>query len=388
MAKPSGIYWGVGLLLSMLLVFELSVDIGHAAAIPWFGAAGGALVLVFGLVLAVTFHWLVRGGGHPMAVGAVMLRLYRIGFALPVLVHRGICRFRAAIGPGRDLFRGLTCLREGQLGQAATALDRHLRRKPTEIAGLACATVVLLKLGRYDEALRYLDTAVQQGAHPDALAFRCLVLLVVGATEEALQDIDAALLRQPKNRLYHFYHALTLVKAGRVDEALEVLSAPASPQRFHLNWWPLSLALQKKGDTAAAADARCRALPFLAAMRMLSPMSWDEAPEAESLAKMGKLDQGEKAAARTLARNPGDPEALTVQALLGALRGETEDALRTLEQAARKNPFVVVEAAQDPAFAPLARSPWFAPLLARATSEWEARLFAIRHRPGIAAGGA
>jgi hypothetical protein len=123
MARPSGIYWGVGFLLTLLLVHETSIVIFAANSMPWFEPVGGGLALAFALLLAGTFYWLVRGGGGPAVVGAVMIRLYRVAFALPVLVHRGICRLRAAIGPGRDLFRGIVDLRRGRLEQAVTALE-------------------------------------------------------------------------------------------------------------------------------------------------------------------------------------------------------------------------------------------------------------------------
>jgi tetratricopeptide (TPR) repeat protein len=177
------------------------------------------------------------------------------------------------------------------------------------------------------------------------------------------------------------------VQAGRVDEALKVLKGPGRPEKFYLNWYPLSLALSKNGDTTAAADAFSRAAALVATYRLLSPMPWDEADEARMLVQIGKLEQGEKALVRTLARNPGDHEALVAQALLHARRGEDKEALRALEEAGRRNPFAVVETARDPFFAPLARSLWLGPLLARATSEWEAQLLTIRRRPGIAQSG-
>ena len=387
MARYSGIFciaWIAGIVLAMVA----SVEIGKAVAMPWLGFAGMFLVIVLTQSLIAIQYWLIRGGKGPRLAAALFVPVYRVNFGWLVLINNAICRLRARTGAGRDLFRGITHLRQGELEQAVGAFERHLRRSPKELAGLFYATMAFAKLGRFDEALRYLDTAVRQGAHPDALIDRCLVLLAVGANEEALQDIDAALRQGPNNRVYHFYHALALVQAGRADEALEVMRGPASPKRFHLNWWPLSLALQAKGDTAAAADARCRALAFLATMRMFNPMDWDEAGEAEILARMGKLEQGEKAVARTLAHNPDDPDALTIQALLRALRGATEDAVRPLEAASQRNPFHVVHAARDPSFAPLMDSPGFAPLLARATSACEARLLAIRQRPGIAESGA
>jgi tetratricopeptide (TPR) repeat protein len=245
--------------------------------------------------------------------------------------------------------------------------------------------MALVKLGRHGEALRYLDAAAIGKNRADALGLRALVLVSTGASEDALRDIDAALVLRPKNSL-HFWRALILVLSGSVDEALDALRGPARPEKLHLNWYPLGLALLKKGD--AAADACARAVPLVTTMRLLGPVPWDEASEAEILARMGKLDLAQKAAARTLTRNPGDHEALWVQALVHTRHGETEHALRILEEAARRNPFVVVDAARDPFFAPLVVSPGFPPLLERATRDWEARLLAIRHRPGIVESGA
>jgi len=435
-ARYSGIFYTFGWIAASLSVVVGFALIGRAIGDMWIGWTGCFAVIAFTILLRGTFLWLAWGKRRPLLPGlmaipaaslwlqwgwitpraaevllvvpilvllaysllpggrgvmlsaAVFVRVYAVAFGWLVPINYAICRLRARIGPGRDLFRGITRLREGELEEAVEAFERHLRQSPKELAGLSCATMALLKLGRYDEALRYLDAAVQQGASPDALALRCLALSVVGATEEALQDVEEATLRQPRNRLYPFYKTQVLAQAGRADEALTVLRGPASPERFHLNWWPLSIALQTDGDAAAIADACYRALPFLATMRMSGPMPWNEAPEAELLARMGKLKQSEEAVARTLARNPRDDEVLAVQALVRALRGATEDAVRPLEQAARRNPFVVVQAARDPAFAPLRRSVWFAPLLARAAGEWEARLFAMRHRPGIAQSGA
>jgi len=388
MARYSRFFYSFGWVAAGILAMVAIAGIGEAAAMPWLGLAAIFLVLVFTVSHMATFYWLAWGVRCPRLAAALFIPVYRVNFGWLVPIHNAMCRLRAKVGPGRELFRGITHLRQGELEQAVDAFEQHARLSPKELAGLCCAATAFAKLGRYGQALRYLDTAVRQGAHPDVLVFRCLTLLVVGATKEALQDIDAALLLNPKNPRYYYFCALALVQAGRVDEALEVLKGPGRPRRFHLNWWPLSVALQAKGDAVAAADARCRALPFLTAMRMLDQMPWNEAPEAETLARMGKLDQAEKAIIRTLARNPGDHEALVVEALLRALRGETEDAVESLEQAARKNPFVVVQAAQDPAFAPIAASPGFPALLERATQDWQARLLAIRSRPGIAQSGA
>ena len=435
MARYSGIFYTVGGIGASFFAIVSFAMIGRTAGAMWISWTGGFAVLAFWILLRGTLLWLawrrrllvvglvmlpdvllwvqwgwitpisaeivllvpvlailsyslLPGGKGTTLAAAVFVHLYGASFGWLMHINYAICRVRAATGPSRDLCRGLIYLRQGDLEQASAAFERHLRRSPNELAGLLYLTMAFLKLGRHGEALQYLDVAVQQGHHPDALAFRSLVLGAVGAAEEALQDIEAALLRQPGNRLYHSHHAVALVQAGRVEEALKVLSGPASPERLHLNWWPLNLALQERGDTAATADAGYRALPFLATMRVFGPMPWDEAPEADLLARMGKLEESETAAARTLARNPGDAEALAVQAFLRALRGETESAVRPLERASHRNPYAVVNAARHPAFAGLNRSPWFAPLLSRAEAAWQAQLLAIRQRPGIAQSGA
>jgi tetratricopeptide (TPR) repeat protein len=433
-ARYACLFYTFGWIAASLLVVVGFALLGRATGAMWIGWTGGFAVIAFTLLLRGTFYWLAwskrralpplmilpvaflwlewswitplaaevllivpvfmvlacsmaPGGKGPRLAAALFVPAYRVAFCWLVPINNAMCRLRARIGPGRDLFRGMTHLEEGQLERAVEAFERHLRRNPTEMAGVAYASMAFAKLGRHDEALRYLDAALQQGAQADALVFRCLTLLAVGATEEALQDVNAALRRRPNNPRFCCFRALAFLQADRVDEALEVLNGPGRPEKFHLNWWPLSLALQEKGETAAAADARCRALPFLATMRMLGPMPWDEAGEASVLARMGKLDQGERAVARTLARNPDDPDALLIQALIRALRGEMEDVLKPLERASQRNPFVVVQAARDPAFALLRRSVWFAPLLERAQADWQAQLLAIRSRPGLAASG-
>jgi tetratricopeptide (TPR) repeat protein len=390
-ARSSGIYWFALLGLTMLLVYVLSVAISTAAGIPWFeavGTVGAMLPLAAVWLVCGAYQWVMRGGWGPTVVGAVMVPLHKIAFALPMPIHNGTCRLRAAIGPGRDLFRGIIDLREGRLEQSAAALERHLRRSPNEVAGLTCATLALAKRGCHDEALRLLDAAVVGKSRADALGLRALTLMSAGATEDALRDIDAAVALRPNNPIYHFWRAQVLVVSGSIDEALDALRREAQPVKCPFNWWTLSFALQAKGDAAAAADASSRAVPIMAIGRLTGLAPWDETPEAVILARMGKLDGADRAIARTLTKYPSHQEALSVQALVHTRRGETEDALRTLEEASRWNPFQVVDAARDPFFAPLVAGPGFAALLTRATSEWEARLLAIRSRPGIAQSGA
>jgi tetratricopeptide (TPR) repeat protein len=431
-ARYSGIFYSVGFVAASLLLVVACALICRAAGVMWLAWVGGYVVVAFalllvasqlwlswrdkralllaGVLLTIGFHWQQWSAVTPLAAevlllvpgfmvalyllapgrrglalaGRTLVLLFKVAFGWLVPAHSAICRVRARIGPDCDLFRGITHLREGELDQAVLALDRHLRRKPKDIGGLTYATLSSIKLRRYDEGLHYLDAALAGDGHRQAelLILRALVLSAMGVTEDALRDIDAALVMKSENARFHCVRAFVLVQAERVDEALEVLKGPAKREKSQLSWIVLSTILSKKNDSAATADACSHAFFLGRTERLLGPMPWDETGEALSLVGMGKLEQGERAAIRTLARNPGDQEALLVQALVHTCRGETDEALRALEEIRPTNPFTVVQAARDPSFAPLAANPRFPSLLDRATKEYESRLLSVRRRPG------
>jgi len=368
-------------LLATFVAVEGTNRVGNALDVGWLPGAGKILVLVL---------WLVPVG-HCLTAGrcATVERALLGPMSVMVRVtYAWIVWLRARLGPDRELFRGIAHLRAGRLEQAATAFDRHLKRKPLNLSGLAHATLCLMALARQGEALGYLDAALRRNARAEVLSLRALVLSSSGATEDALRDIDTNMALRPKNSAYHYYRALVLVVGGRVDEALEVLKGPARPAKCPFSWYLLGVALSAKGEADKAADAGSRALPILKAARLLGPMPWARLAEAHILSQMERLEQAERAIARTLVSNTGDHEALTLQAIIHCRRGEIDKAFQALEQAGRKNPFSVVSAATDPLFAPLVASPGFPALLERATREWEARLLAIRGRPGVAQNGA
>jgi len=370
---------GAWLLATLLVVVGTNV-IGDAAGVGWLPGTGRILALVFWLV--PTGHCLTAGRCAPVA--------HALLGPLSIMVrgtYAWIVWLRARLGPNRELFRGIAHLRAGRLEQAATAFDRHLKRKPLDLAGLAHATLCLMALARQGEALGYLDAALRRNARAEVLSLRALVLSSSGATEDALRDIGAAMALRP-NSAYHYYRALVLVLGGRVDEALEVLKGPARPAKCPFSWYLLGVVLSAKGEADKAADAGSRALPILKTARLLGPTPWARLAEAHMLAQMARLEQAERAIARTLVTNPGDHEALTLQAIIHCRRGDTDKALQALEQAGRRNPFSVVTAAKDAFFAPLVAAPGFPILLERATREWEARLLAIRGRPGVTESGA
>lgn len=368
-------------LLITIFVVEGTNRVGDALDVGWLAGAGKILGLVFWLVPVA--HCLTAG--RCATVERILLGPMSV---MVGVTYASIVWLRARLGPDRELFRGIAHLRAGRLEQAARAFDGHLKRKPQNLAGLAHATLCLMTSARHEEALAYLDAALRQNRSAEVLALRALVLSSVGATEDALSDIDAAIAQRPKNGAYHYYRAQALAGGGRVDEALEVLRGPARPAMCAASWYLLAVTLPAKGEEGDAADACRRALPLARAGRLLGPIPWTQLAEAWLLTYMGRLDQAESAIARSVARYPDDSAPPVVQALVYTLRGQTVDALRSLERTERKDPFLVVQAARNPRFAPLAAIPGFPALLERTTRDWEAHLYAIRHRPGIAPSGA
>jgi tetratricopeptide (TPR) repeat protein len=367
--------------VATISIAEGSNRVGNALDVGWLTWAGKILVFLF---------WLVPVG-HCLTAGrfATVERILLRPMSVMVgVTYASIVWLGARLGPGRELFRGIAHLRAGRLEQAATAFDRHLKRKPRDLAGLAHATMCLMKLARHEEALGYLDSALRQKGGAEVLWLRALVLNSSGATEDALRDIDAAIALRPKNRAFHYYRALVLIGGGRIDEALEVLEGPASPAKCPFSWYLLGVVLSAKGEADRAAGACSHALPIVKASRLLGATPWAQLAEAQVLSQMDRLEQAEGAIARTLITNPGDHEALTLQAIIHCRRGERDKALQVLEQAGRRNPFSVVTASRDALLAPLRSSPGFASLVEQATRDWQARLLAIRQRPGIAPSGA
>jgi tetratricopeptide (TPR) repeat protein len=247
---------------------------------------------------------------------------------------------------------------------------------------------VSLKLARYEDALRYLDAALSRDANPELTFLRSLVLYHSGMPEEGLAEIELALAKRPKSWMYHFYRAMMLIEAGRADDALVVLKGPARPFKCPSSWFLIGLAFTIKGESGKAADACSRALPIVKIGRKYGPMPWEQMMEAWLLIQMGRLAEASGAATWTETKNPGDHEALVMQAEIHRRRGDARQALRCLEQAAARSPFSVVALIKDPAFGGLVGIPGFAGLLERATRDWQARLSAIRHRSGIAQSGA
>jgi len=358
---------------------------GGATGVAWLGSAD--LFLATGLLLVIGVY-LFAVGKRATILRALVVPLGAAVIGWPAVVYAGITQVRARLGPGRDFFRGMIYLRSGDLERAALTFDRYLSRHPSDVAALDHATLVFLKIARYEDALRYLDAALSRDANPELTLLRSLVLFHSGMLEEGLAEIELALAKKPKSWIHHFYRAQMLIEGGRADEALAVLKGPTRPFKCPTSWYLLALAFTTKGESGKAADACSRALPIVKVGRKYGPMPWEQMMAAWLLIQMDRLEEASRAATWTGTKNPGDHEALVMQAEIHRRRGEPGQALRCLEQAAGRSPFSVIAAARDPGLGPLAAIPGFPDLLERATRDWQARLFAIRHRPGVAEDGA
>ncbi|NRA30875.1 MAG: hypothetical protein HRU11_11525 [Parvularculaceae bacterium] len=106
------------------------------------------------------------------------------------------------------------------LKAAEAAADRALALKPSSADGYAMKSVLRLAENRFAEAIRLIDFAAM--LEPDNAEIRYARgyrLSSIGHTDDALPDIRAALRDNPNNPFWQIAEAVTLLNAGRLDEA-------------------------------------------------------------------------------------------------------------------------------------------------------------------------
>jgi tetratricopeptide (TPR) repeat protein len=107
-----------------------------------------------------------------------------------------------------------------KLGEAAEEYQKYLQIMPNDADELNAYGVVLGRLGRYDEAVKYLNQAVQiKPDFADAHANLGYVLKIQGNYDEAASHFVKALQVDPNSVLAHYHYGNILVKSGKVDEA-------------------------------------------------------------------------------------------------------------------------------------------------------------------------
>jgi tetratricopeptide (TPR) repeat protein len=241
-------------------------------AIPWgmAGAAAGAL-----LILATAAFWLMSGsktvspaeleraasfvssGQYPQAIAAYDGILNEFGDSAEVYLGRG----RAKLASG-DTAGGLSDLERAQ------TLD------PQSIAIAEELADVLYSQGNYPEAISYYEKAFAGGAGSTEGRYRAAVSLVrEGRADDALQHLSAAVAKDPTHGEAQFLYGQLLNARGRHEEAEKSLrSAEKNVEAGgdYLNQLAIALLEQNKLEEAEEvaldfmrgypSDARARSL--------------------------------------------------------------------------------------------------------------------------------
>jgi tetratricopeptide (TPR) repeat protein/outer membrane biosynthesis protein TonB len=240
--------------------------------IPWGMVAAGAGVLV---ILGAAAFWflsgsktvspaeleraasLVSSGQYPQAIAAYDAILNEFGDNAGIYLGRG----RAKLASG-DAAGGLADL------ERAYALDPQSAAIAEELGD------VLYSQGSYPDAIRYYEKAFAGGAGSAEGRYRAAVSLVrEGRTDDALQHLSAAIAKNPKHGEAQFLYGQLLNSRGRYAEAEKSLRS-AEPNveagGDYLNQLAIALLEQSKLEEAEEialnflraypSDARARAL--------------------------------------------------------------------------------------------------------------------------------
>jgi tetratricopeptide (TPR) repeat protein len=123
---------------------------------------------------------------------------------------------------------GMLHLRAREYADAITWMQRAVALNPGEAESYAWLANVLSYVGRSAEALEQLAHATRlDPLHPPLWDFYIgRALLHLGRYEEALTSLDTALRRAPFFGHIQLYRAAALAHLGRADEAQAVLSVP------------------------------------------------------------------------------------------------------------------------------------------------------------------
>jgi serine/threonine-protein kinase len=270
-------------------------------------------------------------------VHASMARVHRIaGRHEDALRH---ARRAVAIAPDSDEAHRLVggiLLDRGQ-AEGFTSLQRAIELRPDYWLNHFELGIGYYDLGRYQEALAPFRRLTQ--LRPDfAPGFQALgtIYHLLGDTQQAIGNYQHALRLAPEALAYSNL-AFAYYTEGRFEEALShwqkaIELEPTSPAT-HRNLGDAYARLNRTSEARAAyAEAITRGTSLLSVnprdARTIALVALCEA-------KLGRLDEASRQAAEAVALAPADNEVLYKAAVVQALRGEPDAAVRQLDAAVR-----------------------------------------------------
>jgi tetratricopeptide (TPR) repeat protein len=223
-----------------------------------------------------------------------------------------------------------------QRGDAALAVRKYeelIRLHPEIIAARANLGIVLVSLGRYDEAIAQYRAALQQApGNPDLRLNLGLAYFKKGDYTQAAGQFGSLHEQEPSNVRIATLLGICYVHVGRDDDAISLLTPlePAQPENLDLEW-ALGSALIRAGRTEDGVA------------RVEKVAEQGHTAEAYMLAAQAYLQMGLVASAR---RNidaaekldPHLPGLYTVDGIILEYCGDSAAAERAFEKAVRADP--------------------------------------------------
>jgi tetratricopeptide (TPR) repeat protein len=220
---------------------------------------------------------------------------------------------------------------QGLANEALSLAERALKVDPHNANVLLLIAASLSNLGRHDEALVFIDKAVQSNPDPYFTTMKALVLRNLRRFEEAKLIIDGVLERYPNEVNALYVKADILYQLGYTNDALP--------------YYRKTLELDPDPKTAAVLEYR-----------------------ANALAKIGEYSKALSYMKKVLEIAPNEPYAFYTIASIHALQENVDLTLSFLQKAVEKEPSLKSDAMNDREFEKLRMNPRFIRITATVTN--------------------
>jgi tetratricopeptide (TPR) repeat protein len=153
-------------------------------------------------------------------------------------------------------------LRANRIDEAASMLQQHLAKHPTDVVAMNMLADAALRRSNFDVAERLLRNCLQLApGYRTARHNYAVVLMRLSKPADALQEIRYLLAQDPTNRSVRVLHAAVLIRLAEFDEAIGIYEDLAREQPSEPGIWAsLGHALRTVGRLDACVAAYRRAI--------------------------------------------------------------------------------------------------------------------------------
>jgi putative PEP-CTERM system TPR-repeat lipoprotein len=267
-----------------------------------------------------------------------------------------------------NMMAGAANLALGQTAPAERYLEQAIANDPTNLPARKLLAQTRLGLRSPERALEALQPAMGDGADPAVAALAGMASVQAGDPDAAVDIFRRQLEQEPGNEDVRAMLAVSLMSAGRTEEALAELAKVETGEAVtrqradligiaaHLQAGNLLAARSLAGEVAAAAPGDVALYGSLGALfqeagQLDEAAAWFEealamAPDNTAAAynlgrieaNQGRLDQATQRFNGILAREPDNALVLTALAQLDWARGERDSAVERLQRARAADP--------------------------------------------------